>query len=193
MSDDVLIAVIGGAVTVAVGVLAAAVALWVHHAAEKSRRRDAEVDQQRLMVTRMLDTIDRAIQTRITPAIFRPWRDPTVDLMLALPRLLLELPIEDLAVAQWAGAQVQRAAATIRRKQFIARISGIEARLISWHRGETSVAWFQEQLRREPFDPHFRLRKRTRWAITLRDIVVGAGNLGALVIAGKALRSFGRP
>lgn len=84
MSDDILIAVIGGAVTVAVGVLAAAVALWVHHATEKSRRRDAKVDQQRLMVTRMLDTIDRAIQTRITPAIFRPWRDPTVDLMLAL-------------------------------------------------------------------------------------------------------------
>lgn len=58
---------------------------------------------------------------------------------------------------------------------------------------ETSVAWFQEQLRREPFDPHFRLSKRTRWAITVRDIVVGAGNLGALVIAGKALRSVNRP
>lgn len=44
MSYDVLIAIIGGAVTVAVGVLAAAVALWVHHTAEQIRRRDAMVD-----------------------------------------------------------------------------------------------------------------------------------------------------
>lgn len=112
--------------------------------------------------------------------------------MLAPPRLLLELPAEDLAVAQWAEAQVQRAAPSIRRKQLIARISEIEARLISRHRGETSVAWSQEQFRREPSDPNFRLRKRTRLAIMLRDILVGAGNLGALVIAGRALPSIDR-
>lgn len=188
MSENVVIAVIGGAVTLLVGFLAAAVAIWVYRAGERSRAKDALAEKQRLMVVRMLDTIESAIHSRATPSIFRPWRDPTVDLTLALPRLLLELPEADLPVATWAAAQVQRAATTIRLRDFLDRVMQIEGKLISWHRGDVATSWFIEQLTTEPYDPDFHLSAAVRARMWLRDVAQGAAHLVAWAYIAKTLR-----
>ncbi|MFJ3394917.1 hypothetical protein [Leifsonia aquatica] len=186
MSETLLSALIGGAVTLAVGFLAAFVAIWVYRAGDKARREESATEQRRLTVIRMLDTIDRAIRWRSAPSVVRFWRSPVVDLTLALPRLLLELPGEDVAVAEWAAGQVQRAALAISLKAFVSRVMNIESRLISWHRGEVPTSWFVDQLKEEPWDPKFRIPITTRIATYARDLAqnfalgaaLGAGILG---------------
>lgn len=170
----------------AVGFLAAFVAIWVYRVGERARREEAATEKRRLTVIRMLDTIDRAIRWRSAPSVVRFWRNPVVDLTLALPRLLLELPGEDLPVAQWAAGQVQRAALAISLKAFVNRMMIIEGNLISWHRGDIPTSWFVEQLNAEPYDPRFRVPIGIRIAIYGRDlaqnfalgIALGAGILG---------------
>jgi hypothetical protein len=98
-----------------------------------------------------------------------------VDLTLALPRLLLELPGEDLPVAQWAAGQVQRAALAVSLKAFVSRMMTIEGKLISWHRGDVPTSWFVEQLNAEPYNPRFRVPMGIRIAIYGRDLVQNFG------------------
>lgn len=112
-----------------------------------------------------------------------------VDLTLALPRLLLELPEEDLPVAQWAAGQVQRAALAISLKAFVNRVMIIEGKLISWHRGDVPTSWFAEQVKAEPYDPKFRVPIRTRIAIYGRDLLQ---NLGFGIAIGAGLLGFQR-
>jgi len=145
------------------------------------------------MVVRMLDTIERAIHSRAAPSFFRIWRNPMVDLTLALPRLLLELPAADLPVAEWAAGQVQRAAMTIRLRPFVSRAMNIESKLISWHRGDVPRSWFAEQLKAAPFDSRFRLPFKTRAAIWMSDLfqnfIVGAALAGGIKGTQNLLKS----
>lgn len=188
MQENVLIAVIGGCATLVVGFIAAGVAIWVYLAGERVRLKEAAREQQRLMVVRMLDTIEQSIDSRLAPSLFRIRRNPTVGLTLALPRLLLELPRADLPVAEWAAGQVQSAVSAVRFRTFVNRVMRIEEKLISWHRGDVPTDWFLAQLRLEPYNPRFRLARRVRLAIWLRDLSenVGIGLvLGAAVISAR--------
>lgn len=190
MSDNLWAAIIGGCITLLVGVVAAAVALWVHRAGERARGREASIEQQRLMVVRMLDTIEHTIRIRSAPSPLRLFRNPIAELTLALPRLLLELPASDLAVAQWAAGQVQRASSTIRLRSFVNRVMNIEAKLISWHRGDVSTSWFVEQLRLEPYDPQFRAPARVQAGVWLRDLCQSLTVGVAIGIGVKSLQSL---
>jgi hypothetical protein len=40
----------------------------------------------------MLDVLDGALKAQVLPPIFRHWKNPDAALMLALSRLLLDLP-----------------------------------------------------------------------------------------------------
>lgn len=174
MSDEFVTAAIGAAVTLGVGILAAVVAVLVHQAGERSRRREALAEQQRQAVVRMLDTIDEAIRAGLIPRIFRPSRSPELELTMALPRLLMDLPRQDLPVATWAAGQIQQARSRLRRREFVERVVAVEAALISWHRGDLAVSWFEEQLSQTPYDPQFRLRRRTRIFLWTRDMFESA-------------------
>ncbi|WP_412161733.1 hypothetical protein [Curtobacterium flaccumfaciens] len=173
MNDAVIIAVVSGAVTLGVGVLAAAVAIGVHRAGERSRRADALHEQQRQTVVRMLDTIDNSIRAGQIPRIFRPTRSPELELTMALPRLLLDLPKADLPVATWAAGQIQQARRAVHRKNFVEQVVAVEAALISWHRGDLPLQWFEERLESRPFDTKFRLPRRTRVLLWGRDVAEG--------------------
>lgn len=184
MNDAVIIAVVSGAVTLGVGVLAAAVAIGVHRAGERSRRADALHEQQRQTVVRMLDTIDNSIRAGQIPRIFRPTRSPELELTMALPRLLLDLPKADLPVATWAAGQIQQARSAVRRKNFVEQVVAVEAALISWHRGDLPLQWFEERLESRPFDTTFRLPRRTRVLLWGRDVAEGTLSIvawGAIV------------
>ncbi|WP_223690716.1 hypothetical protein [Leifsonia poae] len=193
MSESILSALIGGGVTLAVGFLAAFVAIWVYRAGDRARREEAATEQRRLTVIRMLDTIDRAIRWRSAPSVVRFWRNPVVDLTLALPRLLLELPGKDLPVAQWAAGQVQRAALAISLKAFVNRMMTIEGKLISWHRGDVPTSWFVEQLDAEPYSPRFRVPMGIRIAIYGRDLVQNFGLGIALGVGILGIQRRGKP
>ncbi|MET3452222.1 hypothetical protein [Curtobacterium sp. 1544] len=189
MSDDVLVAFIGGAVTLGVGVLAAGVAIGVYYAGERNRRKEARQELQRQMVVRMLDTIDDAIRAGLVPRMFRLSRTPELEVVMALPRLLLDLPTQDLPVALWAASQVQQARKKLRRRAFVLRVVEIESALISWHRGDRPLTWFEEQLTLQPYDPKFTLAWWRRALLFARDALESAVAVGTLGLIGRALRA----
>lgn len=188
MSDELLIAVAGGAVTLGVGVLAAVVAIGVHRAGERARREDARYEQQRQMIVRMLDTIDDSIRAGLVPRIFRPSRSPELELTMALPRLLLDLPSADLAVAEWAASEVQRARGKVRRMDFVQRVVAVESALISWHRGDLPLSWFKERLNDRPYQKDFRLSRPRRLLLWARDVFEGGVTIGSWTVVALSVR-----
>jgi hypothetical protein len=188
MNDPVLIAIISGTVTLGVGVLAASVAIGVHRAGARSRRAEAAHEQQRQTVVRMLDTIDDSIRAGLVPRVFRPSRSPELELTMALPRLLLDLPKADLPVATWAAGQLQLARKAVRRKNFVQQVVDVEAALISWHRGDVPLQWFEQRLESQPYDPTFRLSLRSRLLLWGRDVAEGALTIAAWGVVVSSLR-----
>jgi hypothetical protein len=188
MSEQVLIAVVGGAVTLGVGVLAAVVAIGVYRAGERARRDEARHEQQRLMVARMLDTIDDSIRVGLVPRIFRPSRSPELELTMALPRLLMDLPKDDLAVAEWAAGEVQRARGKVRRKDFVQQVLTVEFALISWHRGDLPLSWFKERLQVRQYQKDFRLPSSRRLLLWARDVFEGGVTIGSWAVVAISLR-----
>ena len=188
MNDPVLIAIISAGVTLGVGVLAAVVAIGVHRAGGRSRRAEAIHEQQRQTVVRMLDTIDDSIRAGLVPRVFRPSRSPELELTLALPRLLLDLPKADLPVATWAAGQLQLARNAVRRKNFVKQVVDVEAALISWHRGDLPWRWFEERLESRPYDATFRLPLRRRLLLWGRDVAEGALTIVAWGVVVSSVR-----
>jgi hypothetical protein len=169
---------IGSGTTLFTAALSALVAVRIYRRGERVHGREAAREQQRLTVVRMLDTVGAAVRTRSSPALFRRFQNANVDTLLALPRLLVELPNDDLAVATWSATQVQRALQATRRKPFVARMMTLETQLIAWHRGDVSTAWFVAELEKEPFDPNFRISRATRmetWAYEVLETVAILG------------------
>jgi len=180
MDASIVPMLIGSGTTLLTAALSAFVAVGIYRRGERARGREAAREQQRLTVVRMLDTVDAAVRSRLGLAVFRGFRNPNVDTLLALPRLLVELPKDDLPVAEWSAAQVQHALQTTRRKPFVTRMMTIETQLISWHRGDVATAWFAEELNKEPFDPKFKIPRATRvgtWAREVLEAVVVFGTV----------------
>lgn len=178
MDASIVSMLIGSGTTLATAALSALVAVGIYRRGERARGREAAREQQRLTVVRMLDTVDSAVRSRLGLAVFRGFRGANVDTLLALPRLLVELPKDDLAVAEWSAAQVQRALQTTRRKPFVTRMMTIETQLISWHRGDVSTAWFEAELEKEPFDLNFKISRTTHagtWARQVFETVMILG------------------
>ena len=169
---------IGSGTTLFTAALSALVAVRIYRRGERVRGREAAREQQRLTVVRMLDTVDSAVRSRSSPALFRRFRNANVDTLLALPRLLVELPNDDLAVATWSATQVQRALQATRRKPFVARMMKLETQLIAWHRGDVSTAWFVAELEKEPFDPNFRISRATRMETWAHEVLETVAILG---------------
>jgi hypothetical protein len=169
---------IGSGTTLFTAALSALMAVRIYRRGERARGREAAREQQRLTVVRMLDNVDCAVRSRLTPALFRRFQNANVDTLLALPRLLVELPNDDLAVATWSAARVQRALQATRRKPFVARMMTLETQLISWHRGDVSTAWFVAELEKEPFDLDFRIPRATRIGIWAREVLETVAILG---------------
>lgn len=193
MSADASAALVTAVIGAVVGALGAWFFGWLRDRGERKRRAQAaRAENERVMVLHMLDTIDGAIRTRATPSLFRPFRDPNVDLVLALPRLLLELPREDFPVATWAAAQIQRSTGIVRQRAFVERIVNVQSRLVSWHRRDIGTGWFVEQLKSEPFIEGYRVAAGPRLARTARDVGVGSAFLGVFAFLLRAVLSMAR-
>lgn len=188
METAIAVALIGSGTTLVTAAASAVVAVTIYRRGERGRARDAAREQQRVTVVRMLDTMDSAVRGRLSLPLVRGIRDPNTDVLLALPRLLVELPEADLPVATWCAGQVQRGLQIVRRKPFIDCVMNIEARLISWHRGDITTEWFTDALKKEPYDPDFHVSKKTRIWSWLRDALEMSVLLGASAFVRRAWR-----
>ena len=193
MSADASAALLSAVIGASVGAIGTWFFGWLRDRGQrKQHAEDARAENERMMVLHMLETIDDAIRKRATPSLFRPFRNPNVDLLLALPRLLLELPRQDWPVATWAAAQIQRSTGTVRQKTFVERIVNVQSRLVSWHRRDIDTDWFVEQLKAEPFIEAYRASAGQRLARTARDVGVGSAYLGLLGLMLRAVLSIVR-
>jgi len=140
------------------GLIGAATAFGVFAVGESRRVVAARHETKRLVVSRMLDVLDRAIRAQALPPLIRRFRNPDIELSLSLQRLMLDLPKEDLPVAAWAGGQVQRMVEEGTGRRYLNRATHLQAQLVSWYRGDKSTQWFVEALRTEP------LRENWKWS-----------------------------
>lgn len=188
METAIAVALIGSGATLLTAATSAVVAVTIYRRGERGRARDAAREQQRLNVVRMLDTMDSAVRSRLSLPLVRGLRDLNTDVLLALPRLLIELPKVDLPVATWCAGQVQQGIQIVHRKPFIDCMLNIEARLISWHRGDITIEWFEDALKTEPYDPDFQVPKKMRIRSWLQDTLELSALLGVSALVRRAWR-----
>lgn len=181
-------ALIGSGATLITASVSATVALTIYSRGERARRLEGQREQQRQSIVRMLDTVDSAVRSRLALSPVRGLRNPNTDLLLALPKLLIEMRHEDLPVATWTAAQVQLALQTVGKKPFIGRMTTIKSQLIAWHRGDLATAWFVDALQSAPYQMPFRISKRTRTGVFARDALESAYLFGVVVFLWKAGR-----
>ncbi|WAH97475.1 hypothetical protein [Arthrobacter sp. MMS18-M83] len=87
------------------GVLHIAASLIAFALENRRHEREARRNGKRIAVSRMLDVLDHAIQDQELPPLIRNGRNPDARVLLALSRLLVDLPKDDLRVALWQKAK----------------------------------------------------------------------------------------
>jgi hypothetical protein len=179
-------ALLGSAATLTTAIVSATVALTIYRRGERTQRVEGQREQQRQSLVRMLDTVDAAVRSRLALSLVRGLRNPNTDLLLAVPKLLIEMPAKDLPVATWTAAQVQCALQTVGKKPFIGRMATIKSQLIAWHRGDLPTSWFTDSLQETPYQVPFRIPKRTRAGAFIRDALESAYLFGVVAILWKA-------
>lgn len=169
------------------GLISAGIAFGVFFGEKRRDQKNARHEAKRLVVTRMLDVIDQAIQAQRLPPLIRLWRNPDVALILTLPRLMIDLPKEDLPVASWVARQVQLMAWERSGSKYIARATQLSAKLVSWFRGDVAISWFEDQNAKDPLNPNWKptLAKRLKplGRDTVKDttyIAIGAAMYGVI-------------
>jgi hypothetical protein len=150
--------------------------------------REARHEAKSVAVSRMLDVLDDAIKMQILPPVIRRFRNPDASVLLALSRLTLDLPEEDIPVALWAASQVQRMAYERAGKRYLQRATKLQSRLVSWYRGEASVQWFNDALKEEPFQADWKPSASVRVKTELRDVAETLGLVVAGATAWAAIR-----
>lgn len=168
--------------------LAAFVAIALFIIGEIRRSRTAKRESRRQLVVRVLDVVDDVITLQLKPPLLRGFRSPDVDVALMLQRLLLDLDKSELSVSRWVWAQTQRLTLTETKKDYVARASRIQGQLVSWHRGDIDVAWFDEDLTREPVDDNFAIPKTTAWKRAARNVPETTVLMSGIALAGLGLR-----
>lgn len=165
------------------GVLGITASLVVFRLEQQRSAREARHDAKRVAVSRMLDVLDDAIKAQTLPPVLRRWRNPHAAVVLALSRLMLDLSKEDLAIALWAGSQVQRMTYEKAGRRYLRRATQLQSRLLMWYRGDTSILWFHNELEKEPFQDDWRPSLQVRARSELRDMAENFGTLAAATIA----------
>lgn len=170
------------------GILGIAASLTVYSLGKRRSEREARHEAKRVAVSRMLDVLDDAIKIQGFPPLIRHWRGADGAVMLALSRLLLDLPKDDLPVALWAGSQVQRMVFERAKKEYLFRATKLQSRLVSWYRGDVQVQWFSDALRDEPYMEDWRPSAAVRAKAELRDIAANLTYLAAAALTYALVR-----
>ncbi|GAA4682671.1 hypothetical protein [Frondihabitans cladoniiphilus] len=168
--------------------LAALVAITLFITGEIRRSRTAKKEARRQLVVRVLDVVDDVITLQLKPPLLRGFRSPDVDVALMLQRILLDLDKSELSISTWVWAQTQRLTLTETKHDYVLRASRMQGQLVSWHRGDIDVSWFDEDLAREPVIDKFSIPKTTAWKRAARNIPETTVLMAGIALAGLGLR-----
>lgn len=143
----------------------------------EGKRRDevkATADAKRTAVLRMLDVVDQSLHAQRFPSFMRYWRHSEVDLALVLPRLLIDLPKEEIPMATWVAKQVQVMAWEGSGPTYVGLATLISEKLVGWSRGDVPAKWFEAELEKNPWDPAQKASLSTKVRSTGRSVLTDA-------------------
>lgn len=148
----------------------------------------ARQEQRRKVVSRVLDSVDRLTRAVALWPLSGIWTRPALELMVVVPRILMDLPKRDDQVAVWVLTQVNEVAIARTRKEAFTLAQGIGVALAEWHRGTRPTKWFVAQTT-QPFtwraDPDARGRR-------VRELLQVVLSAMAIPVLWGALTEFGR-
>ena len=87
---------------------------------------------------------------------------PEFELSLSLPSLLVALPRGEEAVAYWIARQIQLVQLESNPRKALKKTNAISFRLASWYRGDVPLQWFQDDVRKDQWDPEYKVPRLAR-------------------------------
>lgn len=169
-----------GVIVTGLGVIVTVVLFLVQSSRQK---KDARVAARKQIVSRVLDTVERASRAYALYPLSKVWTRSEMEVVLVLPRLILELEPEDRDIAAWVGRQVQRMQLQTSDKAALQIAQTLAFQLAEWHHGNRPLAWFRSELVADPYDMSFTVPTSNsvkRWLRQLRDTGFVLGALGML-------------
>ena len=95
-------------------------------------------------------------------SVLRFWEDPDIEYAVSVPRLVHDLGLGNLAVSSWAFSQVQAIIAAPSDKRATQLGIAMAMKLVEWGQGTVDEAWFQAELRNNPWASDFRVDRKPR-------------------------------
>ena len=123
------------ALSLALSAIAIAVTISLAVVTARRQRRVSEAARRSRITELLVDAMERAVRVSARPALFRVWRDPTMEAALLVPRLLKQLGHEDQAVERWALQQVVLQLREPKRKVALELQVDLTMKLLEWERG----------------------------------------------------------
>lgn len=131
-------------------------------------RRAARTEARRQLVSRVLDTVDRAARAHSLYPLSLLWTRGEAEIAMVLPRLVLDLEKGERAVAVWVARQVQLMQQQRDPKKALRINYHVAFQLAEWHQGSVRTKWFVGQNALDPFDVNFTAPPQVRRAKSLR-------------------------
>lgn len=169
-----------GVIVTGLGVIVTVVLFLVQ---SRRQRIQARLVARQELVSRVLDTIERASRAYALYPLSRLWTRSEMEIVLVLPRLVLELDSQDRDVAVWVARQVQLMQMETSDKGAVKIAQAIGIQLAEWHHGTRSLQWFTSELAKSPYDPNFtapRANRAKRWLRQFRDTGSLLGGIAVL-------------
>jgi hypothetical protein len=132
-------------------------------------RRAQRVEVRRLLIVRVLDSLDASTRSMIRPAFVTAWTNPDLEFALLAPRLYLDLERSDRAVAGWVQRQVQKMQLARGAREALLIRASVADHLIRWHLGELATSDFTKMNLEDPTVRDFRVPMKTKLGRTSRD------------------------
>lgn len=172
-----------GVIVTGLGVIVTVMLFLVQSARQK---RETRLAARKVLVSRVLDTVEKASRAYALYPLSKFWTRSEMEVVLVLPRLILELDPQDRDIAIWVARQVQRMQMETSDKGAVRIAQALAFQLAEWHQGNRPLAWFSAQLAADPYDTGFVVSRRTRakrWLRQSRDTGLMLGGMAVLRVA----------
>ena len=155
------------------------------------RRRQAAEERAQLKreaISRLLDSMETSIRrNQGALSALRFWEHPDIEYAISVPRLVHDLGLGNLAVSSWAFSQVQAIIAAPSDKRATQLGIAMAMKLVEWGQGTVDEAWFQAELRNNPWTSVFKVGRKSRWKRGWDRLKRSTVVLLALFVIGGAL------
>jgi hypothetical protein len=158
------------------------------------RRVVAYRENRRQIITRTLDTMDRAIRGFIRTSLFPVGSRVELEYMVLVPRLLVDLPKKERFVAAWVAREVQSMLAQSSDDKAFKISVDISAKLVEWYHHDRKRDWFKADLSKRPYDPMFvqppRVKRIRMWHAGIQWLKLTSLSAIVVLAIGYTANSF---